>query len=67
MNDPWYEELKRIGRKYGFTDYEVTSMKNHYNRRLRPLDAFIAAMEDAGLSNEFGEFGAWEEEENMGL
>ncbi len=67
MTDHWYEELMRIGRKNGFSDYEIDSMKPHYNRRLRPLDAFIAAMHDAGLSNEFGEFGAWEDEENMGL
>ncbi len=65
--DTWYEELKRIGRKYGFSDYEIDSMKNHYDRRLRPLDALIVGMSEAGLGSEFGEFGAWEDEENMGL
>ena len=67
MSDPWYEELKRLGRKYGFSDYEIDLMKGLYDRGLSPLDALIAAMQDAGLSSEFGHFGIWGEDEFTGL
>ena len=67
MHVTWYEELKRVGREYGFSDYEIDSMKGLYDRGLTPLDALIAAMSDAGLSSEFGEFGAGWDEDYLGL
>jgi hypothetical protein len=67
MSDPWYDELKRVGRKYGLSDYEIDSMKGLYNRGLSPLDALIAAMHDAGLGSEWGEFGAGWDEDYLGL
>ena len=68
MNDPWYEELRRLGRQYGFSDYEIDSMRGLYDRGLSPLDALIAAMQDAGLGSEFGEFGmGWDGEDYTGL
>lgn len=67
MADPWFDELKRVGRQHGFSDYEIDSMKGLYDRGLSPLDALIAAMQDAGLSSESGEFGAGWDEDYIGL
>ena len=63
MLDPWYKEVKRVGRKYGSSDYEIGSMRCLHNRGPSLLDALIAAMHDAGLGSEFGRFGAgWGED-----
>jgi len=66
-DDPWYEELKRVGRQHGLSDYEIDSLEGLYDRGLSPLNALIAAMHDAGLGSEFGEFGAGWDEDYMGL
>lgn len=71
--DAWYEELVELGESFGLQRDLIDMYEDQYDRRLKPLQALIVTMHDAGLCSENGDFGPeWQgisehDQESMGI
>jgi hypothetical protein len=55
--DDWYEELVEHAESFGLKRQLVDQFEDRYDRRLRPLQALIVTLHEAGLCSEEGDFG----------